>query len=99
MTKNEALALYETRWWEHVGHFERAAFQLFEDRLCLPFGEFHKSVEAALGRPVFTHEFAVNREGLQQELLGERQAPTLDEILAMIPEEKRIVVVEGSDAR
>lgn len=96
MTKEEAIAFYETRWWEHVGHFEQAAFQLFEPKLCMPFSLFHEAVEKTLGRGVFTHEFGANVDGLRKELLGEKAAPTMDEIVAMIPAEKRIVVqVEG----
>ena len=49
-------------------------------------------MEAVLGRPVFTHEFAF-KEKLQGELGGEKEAPTFEEILALIPEGKRVAVI------
>lgn len=52
----------------------------------------HGAVEEALGRPVWTHEFGTNFDGIVQELLGEKDAPTLQEIMDLIPAEKRIIV-------
>ena len=48
------------------------AFQLYEERLCMPFPLFHKAVEEALGRPVYTHEFA-GVENLRQEFEAMRK--------------------------
>lgn len=53
---------------------------------------FHEAVEKALGRPVWTHEFGLNWDGLKKELMGEAPAPTMQEIIDLIPEEKRIIV-------
>jgi len=92
MTREEAIALADSGWWEHLSDFERAKFQLFEDKLCMPFEVFHKSVEKALDRPVWTHEFGLNHEGLKKELLGDAPAPTMQEILDLIPEDKRIIL-------
>lgn len=97
MTKEEATALYESKFWETMSLRDRALFQLFEDRLCMPFHVFHDAVEHVLGRPVFTHEFARNRDGLASELLGGRPAPTMDEILALIPADKRVVIVSVAE--
>ena len=36
-----------------------AYLQLHDQRLRLPFGFFHKCVEKALNRPVYTHEFGL----------------------------------------
>ena len=72
MNKEEAIKLAESRWWENKTAEEIVEFQLFEDRLCMPFANFHKAIEEALGRPVWTHEFA-DRAGLQAEFHGERQ--------------------------
>lgn len=58
MTKEEAIRLASTKFWESMTPFAIAEFQLKEERLCMPFAVFHKAVEIALGRPVFTHEFA-----------------------------------------
>ena len=92
MTKDEAIALYDSEFWKHLSLRERAEFQLFEPMLCMPFGVFHEAIEKTLSRPVFTHEFALNLDGLKMELMHGTTPPTLQEIMELIPEEKRIVV-------
>lgn len=92
LTREQAVALHESKFWESQTYRQRAEFQLFEERLCMPFGVFHEAIEKTLGRPVFTHEFAFI-DGLRKEFLGERSAPSLEEIINLIPEEKRLVVV------
>ena len=92
MTKDEAVALYDSGFWKQMTHEEIAKFQLMEDLLCMPFDVFHEAIEKALGRPVWTHEFGLNREGLIKELFHEAPAPTLEEIINLIPEEKRILI-------
>lgn len=72
---------------------ERALFQMNTPRLCMPFDVFHEAVEHALGRPVFTHEFGLNYKGLLAEMNGEKVAPTFEEICALIPAEKRLLVI------
>lgn len=92
LTKEEAIAFYDNKLWEDMDYKQKAIFQMQQDRLCMPFDVFHESIEKALGRPVYTHEFGLNREGLMKELLGEKDAPTFEEIIGLIPEEKRILV-------
>ena len=87
----KAIALYETNWWENKSHYEIAEFQLFTAELCCPFDVFHEAVEKSLGRPVFTHEFGLNYDGICDEFLGEKEPPTMNEILHMIPQEKLVV--------
>lgn len=87
--KEKAIALANSGWWKDTPHREIAEFQLMTAELCVPFGVFHEAVEKSLGRPVWTHEFALNYEGIMQEFLGQRPAPTFDEILNLIPEEAR----------
>jgi hypothetical protein len=70
-----------------------AKFQIMEDRLCVPFKIFHEAVVKTLGRPVFDHELGLNREGLIKELFHGAPAPTLEEIINLIPEEKRALIV------
>lgn len=94
MTEEKAIALHESRFWETMSYREKAMFQLFEERLCMPFDVFHEAIEKTLGRPVFTHEFGLNVEGLRREIMGEAPAPTLEEIINLIPAEKRIIVIE-----
>ena len=62
----------------------------------LPFDVFHEAVGQALGRPVYTHEFGLNREGLQQELMGDAPPPTLQDLLDLLPEGAQTVIVGAS---
>jgi len=95
LSKDEAVAFAEGKQWEPMTLRERTEFQLFQDRLCMPFGVFHEAVEKALGRPVWTHEFA-DRQRLQDELRGLGPTPenpaqhALDSLTAMM-------VAEGKD--
>ena len=91
MTTEQAIQLAESRWWEGLPSHDIVMFQLFEKKLCMDFGSFHQAVEKALGRPVWTHEFA-RADALKQEFLGDKPAPTWDEIVNLIPAEKRIIV-------
>lgn len=92
MTKEQAIALAESNFWEGMSHREIAEFQMMEEKLCMPFTVFHEAIEKTLGRPVFTHEFGLNYQGIKDELFNGKQPPTMEEIINMIPEEKRIVV-------
>jgi len=87
-----AIALFESGWWRNLSTEKIVEFQLFQTRLCMPFSKFHAAIETALGRPVFAHEFGLNIEGIRREFLGEKSAPSMDEILGLIPEDKRIVI-------
>jgi hypothetical protein len=101
VTKDEALALADSGFWEHLSHEERARFQIAEERLCMPFGVFHEAVEKTLGRSVFTHEFGLNHDGLKAEILDGAEPPTMDEIIGLLPPDKTIVLrnphAEGGD--
>lgn len=98
MSQQEAIAFHDSKAYEAMSDRERAEFQMVQDRLCMPFGVFHGAVEKTLGRPVFTHEFGLNREGLMKELLGERAAPSFGEILALLPADKRIIIAAAGAA-
>lgn len=91
-TQEEAIKFAESKAWEDMTHRQRATFQLYQDKLCMPFSVFHESVEKALGRPVFTHEFGRNVDGLKKELAGLQGAPTLEDVINMIPREKRLLI-------
>ena len=92
MNKEEAIALHNSGFWKHLSFRERAEFQLFEDKLCMPFDIFHEAVEKALERPVYTHEFGLNLDGLKMELMHGTTPPSLQEIMELIPEDKRIII-------
>jgi len=90
--KENAIELGHSNWWKHLSYREIAGVQLFITELCCPFDVFHEAVEKSLGRPVHTHEFGLNYGGICKEFLGEKEPPTMNEILHMIPQEKLIVV-------
>lgn len=88
--RDKAIEMYESGWWEGLDSKRIATVGLTIAELCLPFSVLHKEVEAALERPVWTHEFA--GADLLAELNGEQPAPTFDEIMAMLPPDKTIRV-------
>lgn len=92
MTENQAIALGKSKFWEGMTHRQIAEFQMCEERLCMPFSIFQEAVEKTLNRRVYTHEFNLNYQGLKDELFSGKQPPTLEEIVNLIPEEKRIIV-------
>lgn len=96
MTKEQAVKLADSEFWKDLSYRDRAKFQLFEARLCMPFEVFQEAVEKSLGRPVWTHEFGLNRDGIIKEFLGEADAPSFQEIIELIPEEKRIILIAPS---
>lgn len=92
LTREEAIAVFESEVWKLWTDEEICDFQMWQACLAIPFDVFHLAVEKTLGRPVWTHEFGVAYAEMQQERLGQRPAPTFDEILELIPEDKRIVI-------
>jgi hypothetical protein len=65
-SEQEAIELFQTRWWEDLAVDDAAWLQLNQEFLCMPFDRFADSVNVLLDRPVFTHEFA-DRDGLLKE--------------------------------
>jgi len=92
-TKEQAIAFAENKLWEPMSLRERAEFQMSQEKLCMPFDVFHEAVEKTLGRPVFTHEFGLNYDGIAKELMGEKEPPTMAEIINLIPADKRVIFV------
>lgn len=93
LTKEQAIAFYESKVYESWSARQIAELQIEQDPLCVPFDLFHKSVEECLKRPVYTHEFGLNREGLRKELYGEKEPPTFEEIVNLIPKDKQIILL------
>lgn len=91
LTREQALALYDTEFWESLAYVERARFQLSEERLCMPFDIFVEAVERALGRPVRVGEFLQPRR-LLSELSGEQTVLDVDDLLSLLPEQNRILL-------
>jgi hypothetical protein len=92
LTKEQAIEFAQTKAWEFMDDREKVGFQLFQEHLCMPFDVLHEAITKVLGRPVYTHEFGLDYDGLVSEFLGDRCAPTIDDIMNLIPEEKRIII-------
>lgn len=58
LTREQAIRMAEQEGWKELSEIERFEFQMNQDRLCMPFGEFHRCSEVAMRRPIWTHEFA-----------------------------------------
>ncbi len=97
ISEQEAIDLYDSEVWKSLTYRQRAEFQIYTRRLCMPFDVFCDAVEKTLGRPVFDIEFGLNLEGLRRELRGEQAAPSFQEIMDMIPAENRFVAWCGPD--
>lgn len=92
ITKEQAIAFSQSKVWELWSDEQIVRLQLFQEKLCVPFNVFHKAITTVLGRDVYTHEFGLNYEGIVLEYLGVNPPPTFEEIVNLIPEEKRIVI-------
>lgn len=90
--RDKAIELANSNWWIGRDSKEIAKFQLFTEELAMPFDVFHEALEASLGRPIFTHELGLNLDGIMLEFMGEKDAPTFEEIMNLIPEGKRIII-------
>jgi hypothetical protein len=98
LTKEQAIAFFDAKKWESMSLRDRAFFQMEQNLLCMPFDKFHEAMEHVLCRPVWTHEFGLNRDGLMAEMTKDRPAPTFDDILALLPADKTVLVVELPEA-
>ena len=91
LTGEQAFKLFNSDWWKDLTPRERATFQLYEERLCMPLGVYHKALEETLGRSVQIHEMR-NRQGLMDELRGNAPPPTRKDIINLIPKDKLILI-------
>ena len=80
LTEAQAIRFYQSEKWRRWPMARLGAFCIRQTRLCVPFDVFHEAVEAALGRPVWTHEFA-NQKRLIDELDGKRAKATMDDVI------------------
>lgn len=95
LTKEQAIAFYDSGKWKKMTPAERGKFQLYQAKLCMPFNKFHEGIEALLGREVWTHEFA-DQQRLIDEYEGKRPKGTVADSFRMLQEIARdmpIVVV------
>jgi len=92
LTRKQATALYESSFWKSLAYVERARFQLSEERLCMPFEVFVEAVERSLGRTVTVGEI-LNSTALLSAISGEPRPLEIDELVALLPEDKRVLLV------
>ena len=90
ITREEALSIAASREWETWTDKQVVDFQLYQERLAMDWGRFHQAMEAMLGRPVFTHEFA--SDTLKEEYEGKRGKPSFADVMALIPEGKTVIL-------
>ena len=57
-TRKQAIEFYNSKEWENWTDEQIVRLQLFQPKLCVPFGRFHKAMETVLDRPIYTSEFA-----------------------------------------
>lgn len=92
LSRNQAAALYDSQFWRFLNAEERARFQLTEDRLCMPFPVFQQAVEICLNRRVGVVEYLRPRL-LLDELSGSVPAPSVEDILELVPPENLPLLV------
>lgn len=92
LTKEQAIAFVDAKMYELMDDHQKVNFQLFQERLCMPFDVFHEAITKVLGRPVYIHEFGLDYDSLVSEFLGDKKVPSLEDIMNLIPSEKRILV-------
>lgn len=83
LTREQAIAFYESGQWKDLDEEELVKLQLFQERVCIPFVIFHKACNKVFDRSIFSHEFADTKK-LKEEYLGQRPDPTLEEIFEPI---------------
>lgn len=87
LTKEQAIAFCENKCYEGMTSRQIAEFQMEQDRLCMPFGVFHKAITEALGRPVFTHELGLNYDRPEPvEIIIKRKKKKMEKINGIIIE-------------
>lgn len=65
---DETKAKYgDNHWWDSKDPYVLGYYQMNEPILIVDFGDFHAAFEKLLGRPVWTHEFGLDHEGLKAE--------------------------------
>ena len=95
MTKEEAIAKFDTKWWENSTDEEIVEFQIHERLLCCPFDVFHGAVETWLGRPVWTHEFADSDHLIAEKEGKVKPESPLESLHRIAPDKPVITVILG----
>ncbi len=89
--KEKAIKLYKNNWWIFCRNPRVIAeMGLRTAELCLPFDILQEKTEKALGRPVWTHEFA-SLENLLSEFYGDKEWKSYEEVYQDIPGAAEII--------
>lgn len=91
ITKEESIRIVESGLWKNWTSEEKVKFQLYQNCLAMPFGEFMLALSEVLGRDVFTHEMA-SVSNIRAEYEKRKPAPTFDEIVALFPSDKLLII-------
>jgi hypothetical protein len=92
-TEEQAIAFAKSEVWKDWTDEEIVRLQLFQNRICVDFNRFHRALNAVLKRPVFHHELiSKNYNNVVEEYLGTKEPPTMEEIINLIPEDKRLML-------
>ncbi|MFA6057307.1 MAG: hypothetical protein WC756_03845 [Taibaiella sp.] len=92
LTKKEAIALGKSGAWKTWSDEQIVKVQLFQKRHCVGLSRFSAALSNVLQRPVLLHEIGANHDGIVKEYLGINPAPTLDEIINLIPQRRRFLI-------
>jgi hypothetical protein len=84
---------FENPWWDSEDPKEVFWGQVNESCLLMDFDKFHEATEKALGRPVWTHEFA-NPKSLIEEFQGKIPKATMSDVLGKLPQNKKIIIIQ-----
>jgi hypothetical protein len=83
LTKEEAIEMHDGDTWKDWSDEQIVAFQLDQERVCIPWDVFKEAMSNMLGRPILTTEFA-DRETLRAELEGILPPPTFKQQVEQI---------------
>lgn len=93
LTEKQAITIFDSNIWQSWDDETVVRFQLFQDRLCMPFNRFHTALQRVLKRKVYTSELCTNNlDNIYKEYLGYKPAPTFDEIISLIPKDKLNII-------
>ena len=94
LSKEQAITVFNSKCWEDWDYRKKAEFQMIQDKLCMPFEVYREAVEKTLGRPVYTHEFGLNKQGLIDELFEGKDPPSFEDVMDLIPKDKQPIIVK-----
>ena len=88
---------YKEKWWDSDNPEEIFLGQIQEDVLIMDFSKFQKATEEALGRSVWTHEFAQPKELLDEYLKLKPNATMNDVIKKLDKYGKQILLIQEDE--